>query len=128
MNRPEDFFFGMRHSFATFPAIDLLEDSNTYLIQADLPGLSSDVVINASKNKIILAGGRDCQEREDPDARLYNIERFCGEFERSFRLPTPIDPDAIEASYKQGVLRIIAKKQQNTEKKERGTRVFVKKE
>ena len=43
---------------------------------------------------------------EPVEGELLWQERFGGKFHRSFKLPVPIKADAVDASFKSGVLRI----------------------
>jgi len=43
---------------------------------------------------------------QDSNATYYRNERFEGEFRRSIALPEDIDPDKVEASYRDGIVEI----------------------
>jgi HSP20 family protein len=50
--------------------------------------------------------GEKQEEKEEKKKDYYLSERHFGSFERSFRLPDGVDTNKIEATFKQGVLRV----------------------
>ncbi len=88
------------------PAIDVVEEGERYLLRADLPGLSErDVAIEVSEQILTVSGERG-SESEERKQNYYRLERSTGSFSRSIRLPRGIDPEAIEASFANGVLEV----------------------
>jgi len=99
------------------PSMDILEKQNEYYIEADLPGLSKDEIsISVEKNVLTIKGERARQEKEEND-NLYLKERLFGEFARSFNLHEGVDPEKIEASFSNGVLKVILPKVEVTKPK-----------
>jgi HSP20 family protein len=88
------------------PAVDIYETENELVLQADLPEVSEkDLDIQIENNLLTIRGER----RLAPSVKEENflrVERTYGSFSRSFRLPTSIDSERIEARYKNGVLTI----------------------
>ena len=88
------------------PAVDLVEQDSSYVLRADLPGLSEDdVKIEVSDHVLTVSGERSAQHEERKDG-YYRLERSSGSFSRSVRLPQGVQPDAIEASFANGVLEV----------------------
>ncbi|MCJ7577334.1 MAG: Hsp20/alpha crystallin family protein, partial [candidate division Zixibacteria bacterium] len=58
------------------------------------------------------------QEKEEKNANYHRIERSDGSFSRSFTLPTPVQPDKVKATYKDGILRITLPKTEEVKPKE----------
>lgn len=88
------------------PALDILEDKDTLVIKADLPGLKEeDVDISVQGNTLTIRGERK-QESEAKEKGFYRCERYYGSFQRSLDLPYPVDQSKIKASYKGGVLEV----------------------
>jgi HSP20 family protein len=106
----DDFFgrdmsnFPMDSRFLS-PAIDIEESNDEYVVSADLPGIKKeDISIECHENQLTISAERKYESNEGKkhDRR----ERFYGTYQRSFTLPSGIDPDKIEASYEGGVLNI----------------------
>jgi HSP20 family protein len=120
MNRLfEDFFSGgpLRGLFSdrdTFmPPVDVRETSDMIIVDAELPGLEpKDVTIRVEGDRLFISGERRI-ENEDKSDNYYRVERSYGRFERQLELPPSVDPEKVDATYKDGVLTIeIAKKEE----------------
>ena len=87
------------------PAVDLHETPDSYVIAAEVPGMSrEDLEIHAHEGRITISGER--RERAGPCEQYHRIERGHGGFSRTFQLPLPIDADAITADLRDGVLTV----------------------
>jgi HSP20 family protein len=88
------------------PAMDLLETDDDFVLRADLPGMTeSDVNIELEDNVLTVSGERK-SEHEDRREGFHRLERAFGSFSRSLTLPKGIDPEAVNASFNQGVLEV----------------------
>ena len=88
------------------PAMDLVETGDHFVLKADLPGMTeSDVNIELENNVLTVSGERRT-EHEDQQAGYYRLERATGAFSRSLTLPEGIDPDAVSATFDNGVLEV----------------------
>lgn len=88
------------------PRVDVREDSQRFVILADLPGIDpSEVEIWMDKGILSIKGERRSEASEHND-RYSRIERRYGAFHRRFALPDSADPEGITASGQNGVLEI----------------------
>jgi len=88
------------------PRVDVREDSQRFVILADLPGIDpSDVEIWMDKGILSIKGERRSEMSEQND-RYARIERRYGAFHRRFALPDSADPEGITAQGRHGVLEI----------------------
>jgi HSP20 family protein len=88
------------------PAMDLVETESDFVLRADLPGLSDqDVSIELEANVLTVSGERKT-EHEDRREGYYRVERASGTFSRSLTLPEGVNPDAVRASFANGVLEV----------------------
>lgn len=105
------------------PAVDVHEDENSYLIEAELPGIArEDVKINFQNGALTISGERryvheqKTEENENPEAtgkqfkNRNRVERFYGRFSRSFKLPAMVNPENITARFENGVLIVTVPK------------------
>ena len=91
-----------------FPSMDVCEDEGAYLVSLDVPGLDEDdFEIKIMGNQLEISGDRKWEE-EKKGKEYHRIESQYGAFERSVTMPegARLDPDAIEATYKKGILTI----------------------
>ena len=110
-------------SVAWRPMVDIHEDAASYVIDAELPGLSrEDVKINFQDGTLTLSGERSYkyEKKETPEAgeaaeenttkSRYRTERLYGKFNRSFTFSSPVDADGITARFDSGVLTVTVPK------------------
>lgn len=100
------------------PRVDVMEDKDSYVIRAELPGVSrNDVKITLQENVLTIKGEKK-QEKEEKDTDFHRVERSYGSFERSFTLPMSVRSEKIDASYKDGILSITLPKAEEAKPKE----------
>jgi HSP20 family protein len=98
------------------PAVDIVEDDKEYLIKAELPEVEKkDVKVTVDHGVLQLTGER---RRELDDKKAHRMERFYGNFSRSFTLPEDADGTKIAADFKDGMLRIRVPKSEAARPKE----------
>jgi HSP20 family protein len=89
-----------------YPAVDVLESKDSYLIRAELPGMKrEDIKVEVKDGTLILSGERK-SEKPAEGVEYRHVERVGAKFWRSFSLPEAVKHDGIEASYKDGMLEI----------------------
>lgn len=101
------------------PAIDLVERSGEYEVQAELPGLTpADIEVKVADGSLVIRGKKTAERVED-DENCHVSERSYGSFQRIFGLPPGIDTDKIDARYENGVLHVRLPKSEEARKAER---------
>jgi len=87
------------------PRVDIYETKESIFLIADMPGVDEKTVeIELEKNILTITGWT--QEGNLKDHSLLFSEYEPGDYERSFTLSDEIDRDKINATVKQGVLRL----------------------
>ena len=88
-----------------YPAVNVYASQDGVAITAELPGVAeSDLDITVHRDTLTLKGERRPQVE---DAKGYHRrERGRGAFVRTLQLPFPVDPEKVDASYENGVLRM----------------------
>ena len=124
MNRLFDDFFGRPITRREWtekvwsPCVDMSETKDNIIINAEIPGMNKeDVKVSVQDNALTLSGERK-QEKEEKNADYHRIEGSYGSFSRSFTLPTPVQPDKVKATYKDGILKITLPKTEEVKPKE----------
>jgi HSP20 family protein len=98
------------------PSIDLCETPESFILEADLPGMKmEDVKVEVQGNDLVLQGKRS-SEQSQRGGNFHCQERHYGSFIRRLTLPVSVNRDKIRAEFNNGVLRIILPKLE--EKKE----------
>ena len=100
------------------PSVDVSETKNDLVVKAELPGMDpKDIDISLSDGHLIIKGEKK-QEREEKEEDYHFIERSYGSFTRSIQLPKEVKHDKINASYKNGILKVVLPKSEAAKTKE----------
>ncbi len=95
------------------PDIDLYDTDGEYVVEADLPGVSSENVrVNIEPHAVTISGSREATA-VGRTAQGLRIERRQGEFSRRFHLDTAVDPKTVEHDCVEGLHRIRLRKRSN---------------
>jgi HSP20 family protein len=100
------------------PPCDVFEEKNAVKIVAEIPGVAADDVKISLENNLLTLRGEKKQKAEAQNERIHRYERSYGAFERTFSLPTSVDPEKIDAQYAQGVLTITIPKAERARPRE----------
>ncbi len=103
-----------------YPAMDISETEEGYLVEMDVPGIPKDnIKISVKDNQLTITGERKSEKKEENKDRTYHrIERYYGKFQRTIALPSEIDIEKIKADYKDGVLKITLPRSEKSKPKE----------
>jgi len=97
------------------PAVDVKEETDRFVILADLPGVDpKEIEVSMENGVLSLRGERKFDKEEDRDG-FHRVERVRGTFYRRFSLPDTADSEHIEARGKDGVLEIVIPKQKKVQ-------------
>ena len=100
------------------PAIDVSKNEGGYLLEAELPGLTEkDFEVKVDGNLLTLASKQESEETTDKNGYVVH-ERSASSFTRSFVLPKDVDADAIDASFKNGLLTLTIPKSEAAQPKQ----------
>ncbi|MEN3976456.1 Hsp20/alpha crystallin family protein [Emcibacter sp. SYSU 3D8] len=101
------------------PAVDVVEKNDTYLVTAELPGLTDKDIEVTLRDNILTVKGEKTSKHEERKDNMRVSERQYGSFERSFQLPGDAQSDKIEAHVTDGVLEVTIPKTTDASKKPR---------
>ncbi len=88
------------------PVVDIYEDESAFVIVAEIPGVDKKDIEIDVKDRVLTLKGERSSDKESAGEKYYRRERCHGEFERAFSLPENVNPDTIDASFKDGVLKL----------------------
>ncbi|WDD97669.1 Hsp20/alpha crystallin family protein [Thalassomonas actiniarum] len=98
---------------------DLVDDDNCLRLTMEIPGLEKgDISVSIEDDRLTISGTKQLQE-EHHQGNYHIMECAYGNFQRRIPLPASIDEAKVEASYKNGILRL------NLPKKEQSSRVKI---
>lgn len=93
-----------------FPLVNLTEDTESYYIRAELPGIEAkELDIQATGNNIAISGERKIAPVEE-GSKYHRREREAGKFSRAIALPGDIDTNKVDATLEDGILTVVVAK------------------
>jgi HSP20 family protein len=101
-----------------FPSLDVAETKNDLVVKAEVPGMDAKNIDISLSDGMLTIKGEKKEEKEEKEADYHLVERSYGAFTRSIRLPAEVQGDKINATYKNGVLKITLPKSEEAKKKE----------
>jgi HSP20 family protein len=94
------------------PAVDLFEDADALTLKLDLPDVDRQKLeVQITGEELVIRGERPWPPPQK--GSCVHSERPYGQFHRAFRLGVPVQSDAVEANYKDGVLVVRLPKTEN---------------
>jgi HSP20 family protein len=107
------------------PAVDVRESEKAYILEMELPGYEEkniEVHVDGGSLTIESKGEDIKEEKEQKEQKkeegTYILrERRLNAFSRSFKLPENANPEAISASFKDGILRLEISKRAEAKKR-----------
>jgi HSP20 family protein len=96
----------------------MYETSDDLMVNFELPGVpEKEISLSVTGDLLTVKGEREFghQLRDD---NCIHMERVYGKFERSIRLPMPVQADRVSATYRDGVLAVRLPKTEEVRPKE----------
>ena len=111
-----NFFEPMNRTWS--PAVDIIDTDDQVVLKAELPDMKrEDIGITFENSTLTIRGERKLDETVKRE-NYQRLERFYGQFSRSFTLPPTVDAGNISASYKDGVLTILLPQREEAKPKQ----------
>jgi HSP20 family protein len=100
------------------PQMNVSETQNEIRITAELPGVTKqDIDVSLDQDLLTIRGEKRFEQTEGGEKENFHfVERAYGSFQRCIRLPGPLDPEQVQASFENGVLTITLPKAQQQER------------
>lgn len=100
------------------PVVDMYETSDDLVLNFEIPGVrEKDTSLSITGDVLTVKGERQFDEQLNDDHYLH-MERSFGKFERSIRLPMPVQAGRVRATYRDGVLEVSLPKAEEVRPKE----------
>lgn len=101
---------------ASFPVINVGTTPETIEVMALAPGLDpASLQLSIDRGLLVISGERKSEVPESSDTvSVYAQERFAGNFRRVVSLPEEADPAKVDATYRDGILRITVAKRESS--------------
>ena len=89
------------------PSMDVYEEGDNLVVEAHLPGMKPDDLDVHVERGVLTISGRTEAEQERKERNYLLREKRVGRFSRSVQLPASYTADPSEATFEQGVLRLV---------------------
>ena len=94
-----------------FPAVNVASSNDAVNVYVFAPGIDAkSLEISLQQNVLTIDGRREAPQ--DSNATYYRNERFEGAFRRVIALPEDVDPEKVQASYRDGIVEIRIQRQE----------------
>jgi HSP20 family protein len=100
------------------PAVDLFEERDHLVLRAELPGMNKEDIDISLHGDVLTLSGERKEDAKFEKAETYRAERFLGRFQRTFTLPVAVDPNRVQASYRDGILTVTLPKAEQAKPKQ----------
>lgn len=105
------------------PAANIIDNEKEFTIELAVPGMNKDDFRIGLENDILTVSV-DLMEKEDNNAVNYSRREFRYDgFNRSFSLPEIVNQEKIKADYKNGIMKIVLPKSEETKVKGREIKI-----
>lgn len=94
-----------------YGSIDVYEDEEHIFVEVELPGVERDQIDLTLEDGLLSLQAERTEENESKNKNYYVRERSRGQWTRSVRLPSPVNEETVDASFKDGILKVTLEKQ-----------------
>ena len=93
------------------PRIDLKETDSSYIVDAELPGVKKeDIHVTLDNGVLSIEAETNKEDKEEKDGKVIRQERRYGKYVRSFSVGNGVSESDIQASFKDGLLKLTVPK------------------
>jgi HSP20 family protein len=113
----DEFFPVLTNRTSSMPAVNIKESDKDFVLELAVPGTDKkDLKIDINDDVVTISSESRSEKEEDNDGykrKEFSYSTFC----RSFYLPENVNRDKIQASYKDGILKVELPKQEEDKNK-----------
>ncbi len=103
--RASDWLEDTTSGMGVYPPINIFQQGHDFVAIVELPGVGKeDLELKAKENTITLSGTKPVAYGDK--VSVHRRERVAGNFDRTITVPVQIDPDAIKAELRDGILTL----------------------
>ncbi len=115
-------FFGTEVGDSRFqdfqPPVNVLENDDAFIMTFEIPGIAKKDVNITFKDDVLSVSGEKKIDNKADKAVFHRFERKNGKFQRAFYINEKIDPEGIDASFRDGILTIVLPKAEEAKPRE----------
>lgn len=107
---PMIFGRGLFSDASWYPRADVSEGKKDIIVKAEIPGVDRKDIDISLDGRYLTIKGEKKHEKEESDEHYHRVESSFGYYQRTIELPADVDSADVDATYKNGVLKIKLKK------------------
>lgn len=108
LNRMFESFYSDAFSRTWTPPVDIYETADHQLVvKLEVPDVKREDIGITFENGVLTIRGERKRDESVKREQYQRLERFYGQFSRSFTLPPTVDAGKITATYKEGLLTVV---------------------
>lgn len=115
-----------RGLFVRAPKVNISEDNGNVVVEAELPGVDPKDIDVEVKENMVKVEAKVEEKKEEKKKGYYRQEMSSGYYKRIIPLPVDVVESKADASYENGVLKIVIPKVKSTKEAEKKVKVKVK--
>lgn len=98
--------------------IDVSEKEDTFYVNAEIPGVAKeDIDLSIVDEMVTISANIEQHDEHKDNGKVLRSERYFGSVSRSFQLPSKVKIDEAEATYENGILKLVLPKDVATQSK-----------
>jgi HSP20 family protein len=102
----EDMFSKFTFSFPSIPAMDLIDEGDSYVLETDIPGVEKNKIDITVEDRVLKIEAETSKDKKEKGKGYLKQERFTSSYMRMITLPQDANANKFESEYKDGVLKI----------------------
>ncbi|KPM31629.1 Small heat shock protein [Croceitalea dokdonensis DOKDO 023] len=108
-----DWFGGLENTQASVPAVNIVENENDFRLAFAVPGFTKEDFNIELDNETLTVSSIKKEEKEKEENVHFTRREFSYQsFKRAFTLPESVDGGKINATYENGILRLVLPKKE----------------
>jgi len=96
------------------PPMDICETEGSLVVVMEIAGMKGDDIHVYFEEDLLVISGTRTESNSFPKTHLHQMEIDYGYFERTLRIPFPLDADEIKAAYREGFLFVTIPKKRES--------------
>jgi len=111
----------------TTPRMNIYEDNGNVVAEVELPGVDPKNIDVEVKDNVLKVEAKTEEKKEEKKKDYYRKEISAGYYKRAVALPVEVKTEKAEATYADGILKIVIPKVEPEKEKKKGIKIKVKK-
>ncbi|UZD23094.1 Hsp20/alpha crystallin family protein [Algoriphagus halophytocola] len=114
----EDMSIGRASNNLSMPRVNIMETGTDYKVEMAVPGMKKeDFKVEIDNGSLIIQAEKNSEQERNSNGNCIRREFSYSAFRRSFDLPNTVESEKIEATYVDGILKLIIPKREEARQK-----------